>query len=166
MHAKDKKRNRNWFSHKCLTKGDNFLSQIVTGMKEMSTILNRSPTGNRWNDSIRYVRGKINWRVSCDLEETHLQTLGWKMYCSCKLLGGGTTVDMQLYAKTIASLDARLRPLSLTEICRKYCPYRTRLGSTEVRAAQRPLKISDGQWYRVSPKVATSHRHITTCLSF
>ena len=54
-------------------------------------------------------------------------------------------MDFQLYAKTIASLDARLRPPILTEICRKYCPYRTRLDSTEVRAAQRPLKILDGQ---------------------
>jgi hypothetical protein len=67
-----------------------------------------------------------------------------KKYYSCKFLGGGTTVDLQLYAKTIASLDARLRPLSLTEISLKYCPDKTRLSSTEMRAAQRPLKILDG----------------------
>jgi hypothetical protein len=120
----------------------------------------------RWNDSIRYLQGKIIWRVSCELEETYLQTLGWNIYYFSKLLSGGTTVDFQLYAKTIASLDARLRPLSLTEICRKYCPYKTGLGSTELRAAQRPLKILDGQWYRVNLRVVTSHPPIITCFSF
>ena len=91
---------------------------------------------------------------------------GWNIYYSFKFLDGGTTVDFQLYAKTIASLDARLRPLGLTEICRKYCPYRTRLASTEFRAVQKPPKILDGQWYCVSPRVVTSYLHITTCLSF
>jgi len=75
-------------------------------------------------------------------------------------------VGFQLYAKMIASLVASLRPLRLTEICRKCCPYRKRLGSTEERAAQRPLKILDGQWYHVSPRVVTSHRHVITCLLF
>jgi len=52
-------------------------------------------------------------------------------------------MDFQLCDKMIASLDARLRPLSLTEICRKYCPYRTRFSSTVLRAAQRPQEILD-----------------------
>jgi hypothetical protein len=29
-------------------------------------------TGNRWNDSIRYLQGKINWWVACEVEETYL----------------------------------------------------------------------------------------------
>jgi hypothetical protein len=35
-----------------------------------------------------------------------------------------------------------------------------------MRAAQRPLKILDGLWYRVNPRFVTSHLHIITCLSF
>jgi hypothetical protein len=66
----------------------------------------------------------------------HIYRLWDEKYYSCKFLGGGTTVDFQLYVKTIASLDARLRSLSFPEICRTCCPYRTKLRSTEVRAGQ------------------------------
>jgi hypothetical protein len=75
-------------------------------------------------------------------------------------------VNFMRYAKKIANFNFHLRPLRLTEISWKFRPYRTRLGSTEVRVALRQLKIIDGQFYRVSPSVVTSHRNVITCLSF
>jgi hypothetical protein len=49
----------------------------------------------------------------------HIYRLWDKKYIILvNFLASGTTVNFQLYAKTIASLVARLRPLRLTEICR------------------------------------------------
>jgi hypothetical protein len=67
---------------------------------------------------------------------------GIKIYYSCKLLGGGTKVDFQLYAKQVRML-AFVHLVSQKSVGN--IPLQDKARSHEIACSTRPLKMLDGQ---------------------